>query len=385
MQEGAGQRLFYQAGDTFAIHPFDVVVGPKVVVVLGEYTDLGEKPNLKLSDMIGVWVDSGRPPRVILKPDTALSYRGIAGFFDGKGRLVTVWGETTERLRPDSTKELVVTFYRAAFDGKTWVVPATEISDAQHFPTEHPMTLVRDGRGRMHAFEESSQDLLHFVFDGDSLRREATKRLPSGFGYLTAAAHDSAIFLAYSRGDFESPGDINSLFFTRSFDYGASFSSESKVYKSAGRRADTPRLVRAPDGELRLFFTRSASHVLGTERTIALFTSKDGGETWVEQPELKTPSGALTLRIETDNCGVSWAFWTTWDFSRPEPHVAVLFAAPWKQDGWGPIHTFPDVPDFFSGWSRQAFLPNGTLLRAYSSVFVEKNDLHYSWTLSVIR
>ena len=386
MQQGEPRELLRLTSDSFTIHPVAVAHWRDRYAVLGEYSDLGPRPNLKLSTMIGIWVQEGREPTVIPKPDTSLTYIGAQAVFDSAGRLTVLWHELSTKPRADTSLGVFrfSQVFTSIFDGTRWDGPPREVAFIDGALAERPTVPVRDDTGHAHVFSAGSgRGTHHFTWDGVTWSHQLIRsEFPSV--YTTAIVVGTTIHLVYiSPAPINGP-DRNSVQYTRSYDRGASWSKPILVQHSGQRYADDPQLTATARGELRLVWQQALSDSSRSD-VLRIATSEDSGTTWQRHDDVQMTLEPHSLTLITDRCDTTWVLWNALDFGRPGWYKSVFFAMPWTRASWGAPQKFGDIPFYFLGRSPMSQLPGGEVMRVWSAGVAEPNDMHLHWYSAVVR
>lgn len=221
------------------------------------------------------------------------------------GEMHLIWGEATaggSRTSGADQPEPVTRLYHAISRGGGWTAP--ELIYEAGFIRWHPLSVSRlatDSGGNLHlAFTSrhaSGSALTYLKRQGGAWTRNDRIINAAPVYAEVAAGRSGQVVIAFVAPDAstDSPGDVNSVFVTRSVDGGRRWDAPRLVSRSGARQATEPELVWTGDGKLHLFVAKNLSGGQEPEG-VWHFSSADGGGRWRGPAPIAVPGRLYGLR-----------------------------------------------------------------------------------------
>lgn len=365
--------IWRMVNDSFAMHPYDVVVTPNHIVALGEYVDL-EPPrkNWEIGYLMGVAYDRRTGSTVpIRKPNLHMRYEGLRGALDRDGYLQLLWGETAGVTVSDTTGGLggrqiwSASWKDGVLSTPTFVAGGVGLGWAEGGVP----TIQTDGAGALHIVvpegsPRSPGVFLHLHRSGRTWAADTviTSSVRQSF-YANLAVRDTSLHVIFISPDSRTAADVNSVWYINSHDHGAHWSTAVRIQQSAQLPAFEPQLVIAPDGELRAFWGQSYAGHNSFMRAVRPALSRDDGRTWTIGQDYEVANGLRLIKNALTNaCGTS----TLHLITDPDGTYGLASSLGWRNGRWEAESPFTD-PDLFVGRSILSNSSNGELVRVWSS------------------
>jgi len=268
------------------VHPASVSAMGGSVLILGHQSAPPARPSPD-TVFAGLWFRPGSSsPLTLHRPPGARFFLSPIAAVDTRGTPHVLWAEPGRALADtgDAIHGRPKSVWASTLGASGWTPPILVAeSDGIAWNGVSASEVVTSGDGSLHLAVPSAQPgvagaLLHLrgTLAGWSV---STIRLPNASAYAALAEYRGGLLLAFVAPIPGPAPDLNSLWFSRSTDNGATWESPTVVSKSGGAAANDPKLI----------VTRGAVHLI-----------------WFQNPRTDSQPGALR-HVESRDGGVTWS------------------------------------------------------------------------------
>jgi hypothetical protein len=289
-------------------HPSTVSEAANSMVVFGRQMAFPTRP---APDTVfaGLWFRRGESrPVTVRRPPGAKFFINPVAVMDSRGTPHVLWAEPGLTLADSgaNTGVLSRSVWAASLGADGWT-PPTRVTSAG------AITWIESGLSPVVATPDGT---LHFVVPADRvdvtgllLHLRLTPngwsavdiRLPMPAAHSVLARRDDELLLAYVSPVPSVSGDLNSLWFTRSTDYGVTWKPPVLVSRS-GRTGASEPMIAAAGGSVHLIWGQNLSGGLGAE-VLRHAESKDSGASWGPSTDLPAAGFLMTQGTVADSRG----------------------------------------------------------------------------------
>jgi hypothetical protein len=244
--------------------------------------------------LAGFWFpETKSAPEPLRRPQGARFFLFPIGAVDTDGVAHVLWAEPGVTLRDSGDVTRPKSIWTSSLRNGNWTAP-TQVAraDAISWNGVSASDAVVSTKGVIHVVVPAerrgiSGALLHLRYTRSGWV-ESTIRLPNAAAYAAIAKIGHGLGLAFVSPVSGSTWDVNSVWFTRSPDDGAVWSTPLVLSRSGNAGASQPKLV-ASLGKLHLVWGQNYTGGLAAE-ALRHIESGDDGKTWSRPSDLRLPS-----------------------------------------------------------------------------------------------
>ena len=297
------------------------------------------------------------PERILGPPGGNFTFAFPKAVVDSRDVLHVIWSEP-DSIAPRTGSDWVElsgtqgSIWYASFSNNVWTKPSQLYRGVDLQWSDVQADVKIDNVDRLHVAvvddRVTSSVLLYMTREGTAWRQT---RIPvHGAVYSSiAVGSEGEVYIAYIGPDTTMLPDANSVFVTRSFDAGNTWSSPQLISRSGERQAFEVKVISTPDGVIHLVWAQNLSGGIQAAviRHIFLISPNERYQLWSFPHDLDVEDGFFGLQAISDACGsihVLYSTWTVHDSSSdPDDYVNELWYM-YKDSAWSiPTRLFPHL------------------------------------------